>query len=142
MTKSGPSTTSIVLGMVCGLLAVAVFGLAVWAQDPQQNTIQIYTVPGKGVAPPTMNFVVTTRMGFAVRNEVVMLDVGGKEFTQSRSPEDGSLNTLIFPMSLAQFNALTKEGNTDVDIVVRYGKSGVGERLYFGKLSKALLNKK
>ncbi len=71
-----------------------------------------------------------------MRNEVVILDVGGKEFTQSRSPEDGSLNKLIFMLG-DRFGDLA-EG---ADIVVRFGKSGAGEKWNFGKLNKALLDK-
>lgn len=80
---------------------------------------------------------------FPVRDEVVVLRIGTKEFLRSRSPADGSLNTLIFIVSTEDFDALA-DGEP---LVVKYGRSkdgtdaperDHGPRWNFGRLNKAL----
>jgi hypothetical protein len=84
---------------------------------------------------------------FPVRDEVVVLRIGKKEFSRSRPPEDGSLNTLIFILPVAEFDALPD----GAPLTVKYGRqreeeggmsadsaADHGPRWDFGKLNKAM----
>jgi len=117
------------LMLVLFLLALPVLG----AEKEEKNIIKsIKTVEG-GVEIELFS----TRE-FTPRNALVMLRIGESEFTQSRSPEDGSLNTLIF---LIPANAFSTQTDSGEDVWVDYGEQP-GEKWYFGKLDKGLLDKK
>jgi hypothetical protein len=47
---------------------------------------------------------------FPVRDDVIVLRIGDKDFLRSRAPADGNLNTLIFSLSAAEFSQL-KDGD-------------------------------
>src|SRR5437867_4451507 len=83
---------------------------------------------------------------FPVRDQVVVLRIGKKDFLRSRAPNDGSLKTLIFMLTPEDFAQLV-EGDA---MSVRYGleysddstrqPSGADNaRWDFGPLRKALL---
>lgn len=80
---------------------------------------------------------VTSSREFPVRNELVKMNIGGREFSRSRSPEDGSLNTLIFILASEQFS----EVSTGDEVSVYYGQEDSGETWRFGKLDKGMLDK-
>ena len=86
---------------------------------------------------------------FPIRDEVVVLRIGNKEFYRSKHPENGSLNTLIFMLSAKEFSALA-DGQP---MIVKFGRGNdaAGEiqaarergepRWDFGKLDKRLLDR-
>jgi len=76
----------------------------------------------------------TSPRGFPVRNELIVLRIGTREFTRSRSPEDGSLNTLIFTLTAEEF-AATATGDR---VVVQCGLDEVWD---FGTLDKSRLDR-
>jgi hypothetical protein len=123
-------------------LLVFVWLTALQAQTARVNTVKrIQTVNG------IVEIEVHSTREFPVRDQVVVLRIGDKEFLQSKSPEDGSLTTLIFLLTPAQFEALP-DGAT---MTVKYGreKDGGGPQAEaaldarglkwnFGQLNKAL----
>ena len=111
-------------------LALAVAG--VHAASQPINTIKsLRTVPG-GV-----ELELHSTREFPVRDEIVILRVGRIECdTCSRSPDDGSLETLIFSLTAAQF-AETRSGDV---ITVRYGREST-DLWNFGPLDKSLLDR-
>jgi hypothetical protein len=72
---------------------------------------------------------------FGVRNALVVLHIGTQEFTKSRSPEDGSLNTLIFTLTSDEFARLAPGDR----VTVQYDNEPGWD---FGTLDKRLLDKK
>lgn len=93
--------------------------------------------PGGG---PTIEITINSSREFPVRNEIVILNIGGKEFSTSRSPADGSLDTLIFLVGESDWAALR---NAD-PLVVYFGQDDPKNpetRWDFGTLNKSLLDK-
>jgi hypothetical protein len=78
----------------------------------------------------------TSPTPFPVRNAVVMLRIGNQEFTTSRHPEDGNLNTLIFTVPPEQL-ARAAAGER---VVVQYGHDE-SVQWDFGPLDRALLDR-
>lgn len=131
-------------GHLAGAIAICLLisGLLAAAQAPAVNTIKrIQTVDG------VVEIEVHSTRDFPIRDQVVVLRVGDKEFLRSKTPENGSLNTLIFMLTPAQFDALTD----GAAMTVKYGRDRDGEgpqvevaqtarglRWDFGKLNKAL----
>jgi hypothetical protein len=87
---------------------------------------------------------------FPVRDEVIVLRIGKKEFLTSRSPADGSLKTLIFSIPADEFAQLA-DGET---MSVGFGRGRVDlpeqaagaareavRRWDFGKLDKSQLGR-
>lgn len=74
---------------------------------------------------------------FPVGNERVVLKIGKQQFTRSRSPDDGTLNTLFFLLP-AQAFARAVDGDP---VTIQYGLGDTGRRWDFGKLNKRLLKK-
>jgi hypothetical protein len=127
-----------------GALAIClcVFGLIAAAQapTPDVNTVRrIQTVEG------VVEIEVRSNREFPIRDEVVVLRIGQQEFKRSRSPEDGSLKTLIFMLAPDEFDSLVD----GAQMTVKYGVHKEGEdpempasphrpRWNFGRLNKAL----
>jgi hypothetical protein len=121
--------------LVSGLLAAA------QAQGPDVNTVKRIQTAGDVV-----EIEVHSNREFPIRNQVVVLRIGTQEFFRSKSPEDGSLKTLIFMLSPDQFAALPD----GAAMTVKYGreKDGAGDleiasaarglKWDFGKLNKAI----
>lgn len=75
---------------------------------------------------------------FPVRNEVVSIRIGNTEFTRSRYPDDGRLDTLIFMLTPAEFDQ-APDGQT---MTVQYGKRPAkGLQWNFGRLKKSSLRR-
>lgn len=73
---------------------------------------------------------------FPVRDQVVILRIGKREFSKSRPPDDGSLHTLIFHVPADEFAQLA-DGDP---MTVQYGRhDDARDRWDFGPLSKAQL---
>ena len=80
----------------------------------------------------------TSTREFLVRDEVVVLRIGAREFKRSRSPEDGSLNTLIFTLTTEEFAAT----NTGDRVTVQYGRGESRSDVWdFGTLDKSRLDR-
>ena len=78
----------------------------------------------------------TSPTPFPVRNEVVILRIGNQEFTTSRHPEDGNLNTLIFTVQPERF-ARAAVGER---VVVQYGRDD-SVQWDFGPLNRVLVDR-
>ena len=97
---------SLCLGLLL-LLAALGAGLRASAADTNGITsITTGTLSGK----PTIEITLTSTRPFTVRDEGLLLQVGANTFTLSHSPTNGSLNTIIFVLTPAQF-AATKTGD-------------------------------
>jgi len=117
------------------LAAFAVVGLPRAAQAQSANG-QITQV--KAVSANTVDVEVTSEREFPVLDSVVTLHIGDKSYSVSRSPEGGSLNTLIFSVPASD---LIAGANSGADAWIDYG--GVnGLRWNLGKLSAATIGKK
>ena len=134
---------------IAGALVISVFASgflsAAQAQGPDVNTVRrIQTVDGVG------EIEVRSNREFPIRDQVVVLRIGDKEFLRSKTPENGSLKTLIFMLTPAEFDALSD----GAPMTVKYGRdkdSGGpqaeaalvlrGLKWNFGQLNKALHQK-
>ncbi len=106
-------------------------GPAMAQQQEEVNTIKsIKTVP-EGI-----EIELYSTREFPVRNEIVRLHIGDDEFTRSRSPEDGSLNTLFFTLTVSAFETRVATGDR---VWVDFGEGS--QRWDFGTLDKSLLGK-
>lgn len=87
---------------------------------------------------------------FPILNQVVVLRVGTRDFFKSRTPEDGSLHTLIFSVPADVFDDLPDgagltvrfgKGEPDTGQDVARGQAGSRLRWDFGPLDKSLLRR-
>ncbi len=75
--------------------------------------------------------------GFPVRNELAVLEIGGKEFLISEYPADGDTRRLTFTLAAEEFAKL-RDGDR---VVFKYGRGEqVDQKRDFGRLNKRLLN--
>lgn len=132
---------------LCRLLCVLVL-LGGFARpslaDPPRNIIQsIRTALTPGATPrPIVEITVTSPRSFGARDEVIHMSLRGQEILHSRSPKGGSLNTLIFQLTPAQW-AAARTGDL---VAVSYGhdadSGAAGDRWDFGPLDKKMLQGK
>jgi len=117
------------------LAAFAVIGLPRAAQAQSANG-RINQV--KAVSPNLVDVEVTSEREFPVLDSVVTLHIGEKSYTVSRSPGDGSLNTLIFSVPASD---LTAGANSGAEAWIDYsGQHGL--RWNLGKLNTTTIGKK
>lgn len=98
------------------------------------NTIKSIQTAAGG----TVEIEVHSTREFPVRDEIVILRVGTQEFTSSRTPADGSLNTLIFRLTPTDW-AGTKTGDS---VTIFYGQDDPKDttnRWVFSPLNKSQL---
>ena len=117
-----PWTLTLLLSLL-GLQALA-------TAQPEVNVIKSMKTVGSEV-----ELQLTSSRSFGVRNALAVLRIGTQEFTKSRSPEDGSLNTLIFTLTSDEFARLAPGDR----VTVQYGNEPGWD---FGTLDKRLLDKK
>jgi hypothetical protein len=124
------------------VLCLLISGVLAFAQAPAVNTVKrIQNVDG------FVEIEIHSTREFPIRDQVVVLRVGDKEFLRSKTPANGSLNTLIFMLTPAQFDALAD----GAAMTVKYGRgqdaegpqveaasAARGLRWDFGKLNKAI----
>ncbi len=115
---------------LAALACLLFFAPAAAAQG--NHTIRSITTVGQ-----TVEITVHSTLEFDVRDELVVLVIGDQEFTTSRSPEDGSLNELIFVLTLDEWNQLA----TGDPVRVQFGEDDATEQRNFGTLDKSLLNR-
>ena len=104
------------------------------AATTDQNTVKSITATGSG----DIEIVVTSSREFPVRNQLIYLTVGGQQFSRSRSPADGSLNTLIFTIPGDTYSRLA--GGEPMSVQFGDGRPA-GDRWDFGTLDKGMLLK-
>lgn len=118
-------------GRVLALALVALAGLLFFPATAGANTIKSITSVDQ-----TVEITVQSGAGFDVRDELVLLTIGDQQFTTSRSPDDGSLNELIFILTLDEWDQLA----TGDPVIVQFGEDDDNPQS-FGTLDKSLLNK-
>ena len=124
---------SLCLGLLVLLLTL---GSGLRASAADTNTITSIT-PSALNGGPTIEITLTSTRPFTVRDEGLLLQVGATTFTLSHSPTDGSLYTIIFVLTPAQYAAI-KTG----DPVTAYFESDAPtspDAWQFGKFDKTLL---
>ena len=111
--------------------------------DTPQNTITNTIAALKTVRTGrllTYNIVVSSTAPFPMRDEVVTLSVGGREFINSSYVSGGTLNTLVFSLTAKEFAALP----TGAPVRVYYGHDDAAlpaAQWDFGTLDKSRLDK-
>jgi hypothetical protein len=111
-------------------LLLSLVGLpALATAQPEVNVIKSMKTVSSGV-----ELRLTSSRSFEVRNALVVLRIGTQEFTKSRSPEDGSLNTLIFTLTSDEFARLAPGDR----VTIQYDNEPGWD---FGTLDKRLLDK-
>src|SRR5688572_24803371 len=83
---------------------------------------------------------------FEMRNDITILRIGKKEFLLSKTPQNGSLNRIIFILPAKEFAQLTDgeamtvlyKSDTATGEVSATGRRAAGPRWDFGKLDKSL----
>jgi hypothetical protein len=141
------------LGVVLSCLVTLPLFAAQQTAEPKVNTVRSIRAAaapaGVGAAATAeIDIELHSTQEFPIRDQVVVLRIGNSDFMKSRSPADGSLNTLIFSVPADEFAQLPN----GAQITVRYGKGdpelpqGVAAqaaanrwRWDFGKLDKSLL---
>lgn len=97
------------------------------------RAVESSAVAGSG---PEVEIEVYSPTEFPVRDQVVILRIGRKDVLKSRTPADGSLNTLIFSVPASEFEQIA-DGES---MTVQYGRNASPrQRWNFGKLNKSLL---
>ena len=113
-------------------------------------------------APPDMNVVKSIRAAtfngaavieielqsskeFPIRDQIVVLRIGNRDFMRSRSPANGSLNTLIFMLTPEDFGQVADGSSLSVRYGLEYSddpaaQSADNSRWQFGQLNKSLLS--
>ena len=137
--------TSRAYTQICVLLACLVSLPAfAAAQEPEVNVVKSVRAVNS-----TIEIELESSKEFPVRNEVVVLRIGNKEFMKSKTPKGGSLKKLIFILTADEFDQLadgdpmivTYGRQTDDDITGLSGRRHHEPRWDFGKLNKALLGR-
>jgi hypothetical protein len=140
MTRRGTGRGNKWIGVL--LSCVVLLPAAAAAQD------DVNVVKSVKAVDSTIEIELNSSKEFPIRDEVVVLRIGNRDFLRSKSPDDGSLKTLIFILTANEFNALAD----GAAMTVRYGKRDPGEitvasggrdrdRWDFGRLDKALLGR-
>lgn len=126
------------------ILAVAVLGLPVLAAAQDVNTVKAIRA-----VDSTVEIELESSKQFEIRNDIIVLRIGDKEFTRSKTPKNGSLHRLIFMVPANDFAALPdgaemnvsfRSDNAGGDVSATGGRAG-GPRWNFGKLDKSLLQR-
>jgi hypothetical protein len=128
----------------CLLLLVPVLAAA-QTRKPDVNTVKsVRAVDSK------VEIEVHSTREFPVRDDVIVLRIGKKEFSQSRSPENGDLHTLIFMVPADEFAELGDgepmtigfgKGRADLPEQAADAARDATRRWDFGKLDKSQLGR-
>ena len=98
----------------------------------QNNTIKNIQTVGANV-----EITVNSGQEFDVRDEVMTLQIGSRNFSNSRSPADGDTHTAIFTLTQSEWDSLS----TGDGVAVGWGADASGNKRNFGTLDKSRLNK-
>jgi hypothetical protein len=127
------------------LFVAALCALPVLAGAQEVNTVKaIRTVSN------TVEIELESTKQFEIRNDLIVLRIGDREFSRSKTPKDGSLNKLIFMVPAQEFAQLTdgeamtvsfRSDNVSGDVAATGRRTRGGPRWDFGKLDKSLLQR-
>jgi hypothetical protein len=127
-TTTGASCVKTWLSTLGALISL--FAFPAVAAEPAVNTISGIRAVESGV-----EIELHSSRPFPVRNQITVLRIGDKEFTKSRYPKDGNLDTLIFKLTSDEFGQLA---NGD-PVRVQYGRGVTADYWDFGTLDKRRL---
>ena len=127
------------------LFMVTFLALPVLAAAQDVNTVKSMRAVGN-----TVEIELESSKQFEIRDDLIVLKIGNKEFSRSKSPKDGSLNRLIFMIPASAFEQLAdgeamtvsfRSDNVSDDVSATGGTRRGGPRWDFGKLNKSLLQR-
>lgn len=95
------------------------------------------TVKSIQTAGANIEITVKGAQEFDVRNEIVTLQIGSRNFSNNRSPADGDTHTLIFTLTQSEWDSLSS-GDA---IALGWGADASSNRRNLGTLDKSQLNK-
>ena len=98
----------------------------------QNNTVKSIQTAGANI-----EITVKGAQEFDVRNEIVTLQIGSRNFSNNRSPADGDTRTLIFTLTQSEWDSLSS-GDA---IALGWGADASSNRRNLGTLDKSQLNK-
>jgi hypothetical protein len=110
----------------------------------------VNTVKSMRAVGSTVEIELESSKQFEIRDDLIVLKIGNKEFSRSKSPKDGSLNRLIFMIPASAFEQLAdgeamtvsfRSDNVSDDVSATGGTRRGGPRWDFGKLNKSLLQR-
>jgi hypothetical protein len=110
----------------------------------------VNTVKSMRAVGSTVEIELESTKQFEIRDDLIVLKIGNKEFSRSKSPKDGSLNRLIFMIPASAFEQLAdgeamtvsfRSDNVSDDVSATGGTRRGGPRWDFGKLNKSLLQR-
>jgi hypothetical protein len=110
----------------------------------------VNTVKSMRAVGSTVEIELESTKQFEIRDDLIVLKIGNKEFSRSKSPKDGSLNRLIFMIPASAFEQLAdgeamtvsfRSDNVGDDVSATGGTRRGGPRWDFGKLNKSLLQR-
>ena len=110
----------------------------------------VNTVKSMRAVGSTVEIELDSTKQFEIRDDLIVLKIGNKEFSRSKSPKDGSLNRLIFMIPASAFEQLAdgeamtvsfRSDNVSDDVSATGGTRRGGPRWDFGKLNKSLLQR-
>jgi hypothetical protein len=111
-----------------------IFGLTLYAAVLLAQGDNVKSIQTSGA---NIEITVKATQEFDVRNEVVTLQIGSRNFVNSRSPADGDTRTLIFTLTQTEWDSLS----TGDPVAVGWGADATSNRRNFGTLDKSQLNK-
>lgn len=114
-------------------LGVAVHGSSGGAAETAVDRLQAIRSAPNG----SVQIELYSSSGFPARNEIAVLEIGGKEFLISQYPPNGDTRTLIFTLTSEEFAKL-RDGDR---VVFKYGRGEQVEKKDFGRLDKKRLDK-
>jgi hypothetical protein len=136
-------------GTMCALRRIGVL-LVCFAAVPVVAAAQdVNVVRSVRAVDSTVEIELETSRDFEIRNDLIVLRIGDKEFSRSKSPKNGSLKRLIFMVPAAEFEQLTdgeqmtvsfRSQNARGDVSATGGRAA-GPRWDFGKLNKSMLQR-
>jgi hypothetical protein len=137
-------------GLATGLLLSCLLLLAPALAAAQTRKPDVNTVKSVRAVDSIVEIEVHSSREFPVRDDVIGLRIGEKDFLRSRSPENGDLHTLIFMIPAAEFAALPDgasltvgfgRGRAELPEQAAEAAREAGRRWEFGKLDKSQLGR-
>ena len=127
------------------LFMVAFLALPLLAAAQDVNTVKAIRA-----VDDTVEIELESSKQFDVRDDLIVLRIGNREFSRSKSPTDGSLHRLTFMLPAKAFAALRdgdamtvsyRSQSAPEDAPAAAARRVAGPRWDFGKLDKSLLQR-
>ena len=116
----------------CAGILIAGLILFVPALHAQNDTIKSIQTVGTNI-----EITVKGAQEFDVRDEIVTLQIGTRNFSNSRSPADGDTHILIFTLTQSEWDSLSSGDAVNLG----WGADASSNRRSLGALDKSQLNK-